>query len=77
MGLGECQDKEICLADKCQGECGYGLVECGYGGGGVQCAPTTGGFSKSESSRVDCMDWTRRQVFIHLRMNYLYNNIAG
>ena len=34
MGLGECQDKEICLADKCQGECGYGLVECGYGGGG-------------------------------------------
>ena len=50
------------LADKCNNKCLYDLKECKYGGGGVECAPSYGGFVKSESSRVDCKDWTRRQV---------------
>ena len=62
VGLGLCEDKKTCLADFCQEECRPGLVKCGYGGAGVQCAPSFGGFGKSESSNVDCMDWTRRQV---------------
>ena len=62
VGLGMCDGEQICLADKCGNSCLYGLKECGYGGLGVECAPSYGGFSKTESSRVDCMDWTRRQV---------------
>ena len=57
-----CEDKAICFANKCGNSCLYDLKECGYGGAGAECAPSYGGFSKSESSRVDCMDWTRRQV---------------
>ena len=57
-----CKDKPICLANMCGNSCLYDLKECGYGGAGVECAPSYGGFTKSESSRVDCMDWTRRQV---------------
>ena len=59
-----CEDQMTCLSDKCDGKCRDGLVDCGYGGAGVECAPSYGGFSKSESSNVDCMDWTRRQVRI-------------
>ena len=62
VGLGLCQDQRTCLADKCDGECRHELVDCKYGGAGVECAPSYGGFVKSESSGIDCSDWTRRQV---------------
>ena len=71
VGLGLCQDQRTCLADKCDGECRHELVDCEYGGAGVECAPSTDGWVrvKSESSgivyrsnEIDCSDWTRRQV---------------
>ena len=62
-----CKNETMCLADKCNDKCLYDLKECNYGGAGVECAPSYGGFVKSESSRVDCMDWTKRQVsFIYM-----------
>ena len=63
VGLGLCQDKLICLANKCGNSCLYNLISCNYGGAGVECAPSYGDWPyKSEGSRIDCMDWTRRQV---------------
>ena len=60
-GLGMCEGKKTCLDRKCGGQCQEGLKNCKYGGESlIQCAPSFGGFGKSESSRIDCMDWTRR-----------------
>ena len=45
-----CKNETMCLADKCNDKCLYDLKECNYGGAGVECAPSYGGFVKSEST---------------------------
>ena len=59
-----CKDQPTCLANKCGNSCLYDLKECGYGGAGAECAPHYGSWPvKTETSRTDCMDWTRYQVY--------------
>ena len=60
-GLGMCDGGKTCLDRKCGGQCQEGLVNCNYGGDAlIECAPSYGGFTKSETSRVDCQDWMLR-----------------
>ena len=71
--MGMCNDQPTCLANKCGNSCLYDLKECGYGGAGAECAPHFGpmwGSAKTETSRTDCMDWTRYQVY-HSRLEWI------
>ena len=56
-----CLAERTCLDKKCGKQCQQGLKNCNYGGESlIDCAPNYGGFSKSETSRVDCEDWMLR-----------------
>ena len=60
-GLGMCDGGKTCLDRKCDGQCQEGLKDCNYGGESlIECAPSYGAVSKTESSRVDCLDWILR-----------------
>ena len=67
VGLGVCNEEITCLADKCGNSCRYDLKECDQyreNWNGIECAPNNDGFgfTKIESSKIDCIDWNRRQV---------------